>query len=433
MRKVLIIAYYWPPSGGGGVQRWLKFVKYLPQFGWEPIVYVPENPEYPSIDYSLLNDVSPDLKVIKRPIFEPYNFYKRFIGLKKSERLNTGFLSERKKPRKSENIAIWIRGNFFIPDARKFWVGPSIKYLSNYLKNNPVDAVVSTGPPHSMHLIALGLKKKFGLKWIADFRDPWTNIDFFDKLMLTSFANKLHHRKERQVIKNADILTTVSWKWAEDFKEMGAKHVEVITNGFDADDFNSLEKPLSKKFELCHLGSMNKDRNPNVLWESLSEIAKENEAFKNDLKITLIGPTDHRVVDDLKKLNLSNQLEYVNYLPHNESLKTASRATILLLPLNDTLNVEGRIPGKIFEYLALEKPILCIGPINGDSAKIIRETNSGQTIGFSDKKNMVDLLLKYYSEFKKDNKINLKSNHINTYSREELTKKMVSALNAIVG
>lgn len=171
MKRVLIITYYWPPSGGSGVQRWLKFVKYLREFGWEPVVYTPENPEMPSSDTSLLSEVSEDIEIIKTKIWEPYSFYKRFIGKKKSEKINTGFLSESKKPKLTEALSVWIRGNIFIPDARKFWIKPSVKFLKKYLADNPVDAMVSTGPPHSMHLIALGIKKSLNTPWIADFRD----------------------------------------------------------------------------------------------------------------------------------------------------------------------------------------------------------------------------------------------------------------------
>src|SRR5687768_9770887 len=173
-KKVLIITYYWPPSGGSGVQRWLKFVKYLRDYGWEPIVYTPSNPESPVNDDSLAKDIPSGITILKTEIREPYGLYKRFIGRKKDEKISAGFLTEKKKPKFAERIAVWVRGNFFIPDARKWWIKPSISFLSDYLTKNKVDAIVSTGPPHSMHLIAMGVKKKTGIKWLADFRDPWT-------------------------------------------------------------------------------------------------------------------------------------------------------------------------------------------------------------------------------------------------------------------
>ncbi|MEA3317025.1 MAG: glycosyl transferase family 1, partial [Bacteroidota bacterium] len=184
-KKVLIITYYWPPSGGAGVQRWLKFAKFLPKYGWNPIIYTPENGEIPVTDKSLHKDISKETKVIKRKIWEPYTWYKKFIGQKNNQKINVGFLSENQKPKFTEKISVWIRGNFFIPDARKFWIKPSVKFLKTYLKNNNVDAIISTGPPHSMHLIAMQLQKKLNLPWIADFRDPWTNIDFYEDLLLT--------------------------------------------------------------------------------------------------------------------------------------------------------------------------------------------------------------------------------------------------------
>src|SRR4030095_1074602 len=168
-KKVLIITYYWPPGGGSGVQRWLKFVKYLPQTGWQPVVYTPENGEMPVNDSSLTDDIPTGTEVLKTKIWEPYNLYKTFIGADKNVKVSTGFLTEEKKPGMAERLSVWLRGNMFIPDARRFWIGPSIKYLSSYLEKSHVDVIVSTGPPHSMHLIAMKLSEKFNIPWVADF------------------------------------------------------------------------------------------------------------------------------------------------------------------------------------------------------------------------------------------------------------------------
>ena len=197
MKKVLIITYYWPPSGGAGVQRWLKFVKYLREFGWEPIVYTAENPEVPVIDETLTKDIPEGITVLRTKVWEPYQIYKRLSGRKQSDRIQTAFLSEKKKPGTIENLSIWIRGNFFIPDARRFWIKPSVKYLSRYLNDNPVDLIISTGPPHSMHLIAMHLKGKTQIPWLADFRDPWTNIDFYHQLKLSRSADQTQATGEK--------------------------------------------------------------------------------------------------------------------------------------------------------------------------------------------------------------------------------------------
>lgn len=431
MRKVLVITYYWPPSGGAGVQRWLKFVKYFREFGWEPIVYTPENPEAPAIDNSLLKDVPKNVTVLKTKIWEPYNLYKNFIGQKKEEKINAGFLSEKKKPGLAEKISVWIRGNVFIPDARKFWVKPSVKFLSEYLKKNPVDAIVSTGPPHSMHLIALGLKKKFNIPWLADFRDPWTNIDFYDKLMLTKFSDAKHKKLELDVLKNADKIVIVSWNWAKDFQKIFNREVEVITNGFDEEDFPKEKIPLDEKFSVSHIGAMNKDRNPHQFWKALSELLKENISLRNNLQIRLIGKNDIAVIQSIEDNGLKNFTDIISYLPHNEVLKQICSSQILLLPLNDTLNTLGIIPGKLFEYLAAKRPIFAIGNENGDSAKIIRDASAGTTCDFKDKEKMKKEILKMYSQYKNGN-LNFDITNIMQHSRKNKTSEMSSLLTFIV-
>jgi glycosyltransferase involved in cell wall biosynthesis len=432
MKKLLVISYYWPPSGGAGVQRWLKFVKYLREFGWEPLIYTAENPEVPAIDKSLLADVPDDIEVIKTKIWEPFAIYKRFVGRKKEDKIKAGFLSEEKAPSKAEKISVWVRGNLFIPDARKFWIKPSIKFLKKYLRENPVDAMVSTGPPHTMHLIAMGLKKSLGIPWLADFRDPWTNIDFYQDLMLTGFADKKHHRLELKVLDKADVLTTVSSNWAKDFQKLGAKNFEVITNGFDEDDFSSLSESKSEKFEICHLGSMNKDRNPVILWNVLSDLCKTKDGFKDNLKISFLGFTDYAVSKSLEDEGLTGFAEMVKYLPHKEVLRKAKGASILLLPLNNTPNVNGIIPGKLFEYIALKRPIFCIGDIEGDSSKIITGTKSGITVNFADKEAMRKYFLSKFEEFKSGKLCDVESVETLKYSRKELTRQMASLLDEMV-
>ena len=224
MKKALVITYYWPPSGGAGVQRWLKFVKYLRSFGWEPVIYTPENPEFPETDHSLDKDVPGQLKVLKQPIWEPYDTYKKILGRRKDEKINAAFLSEKKKNSALENLSVWIRGNFFIPDARKFWIKPSIRFLLHYLQKDPVDVIISTGPPHSMHLIAMKVSGKLGLPWLADFRDPWTNIDFYKDLKLTSWADAIHRRLEKQVLGKADAVTVISPGMAADFSRIHQRY-----------------------------------------------------------------------------------------------------------------------------------------------------------------------------------------------------------------
>ncbi|MCF8233226.1 MAG: glycosyltransferase family 4 protein [Bacteroidales bacterium] len=430
MKKVLVITYYWPPSGGAGVQRWLKFIKYLRDFGWEPVVYTPENPEAPVIDHSLEKDVPENIEVIRRPIWEPYSAYKRFIGQNKDERINAGFLSENKKPKLTENFSVWIRGNLFIPDARKYWIRPSIKFLKTYLKENPVDAMVTTGPPHSMHMIGLGLKKALDIPWLADFRDPWTNIDFYDQLKLTKWADRRHRRMEMLVLKQADKFVTVSWNWAKDFQEILKRPVHVITNGYDGADFQNIERKKDEKFSIVHIGAMNKDRNPEYFWKAIKELLAELPELKHELELRLIGSVDALVKESIAVNQLGQFLIKMNNIPHREVLEYTTSAQVLLLALNDTPNVAGIIPGKIFEYIAAKRPIICIGPEAGDSARIIHETSAGKVADFSDKDKMKEIIKEYFNKYLKD-QLQIKSSEADKYSRKNLCGKIAHLLNEI--
>jgi len=431
MKKVLILTYYWPPGGGAGVQRWLKFAKYLRAFGWEPIIYTAENGEMPVIDNSLEKDIPEGVSILKTKIWEPYSFYKTFIGRKKDDKINASFLSENKKPTFTERISVWIRGNFFIPDARKFWIRPSVKYLKDYLEKNPVDVIISSGPPHTMHLIALGLKKQFpAIKWVADFRDPWTNIDFYEELMLSSAADKKHKKLELDVLSNADTVISVGQTMSEDFKKIYTRQPEkfhVITNGYDEDDIykGALEK--DKKFSIAHIGTLVKSRNPESLWKVLKELVNENDNFKKDLEIKLVGKVDFFVKEQLEKYGLNSFVRKIDYLPHNEVIKEQQKTKVLLLLVNQTKNAKSILTGKVFEYLAAQVPVLAIGPTDGDLAGILNTTKSGLISGFNDesqlKKNILDL---YNGKV-----INFDKNEIARFSRRELTKELSGLLTAI--
>mgnify|MGYP000978807655 CR=1 FL=1 len=431
-RKVLIITYYWPPSGGAGVQRWLKFVKYLRNFGWEPVVYTPENPEYPAIDNSLLKDIPQGIEIVRTPIWEPYSFYKKLVGAKKNERINAGFLSEKKRPGLAERFSIWLRGNFFIPDARKFWIKPSIKFLVKYLKHHPVDAIVSTGPPHSMHMIALGVKKRTGLPWLADFRDPWTNIDFYHELMLSSWADRKHHKQEMSVLKKADEVVVISNSMKTDFLKLLKRDYSVITNGYDQDDIAGVDVKIDERFSVAHIGTMVKTRNPLLLWEVLSEEVLKDTDFANDLEIKLVGSVDYSVTESIEAAGLGNYVNKISYVPHNEVVKIQQQSQVLLLLINDTPNAKVILPGKFFEYMAARRPILCIGPRDGDAAEVILETNAGYVSEKDDKESIRKAINELYSRFRTGKNI-VDSKGIARFSRESLTGRMAERLSVISG
>jgi len=420
MKRILIITYYWPPSGGAGVQRWLKFVKYLSEFGYEVVVYTPEEGEFPSEDKSLFKDIPSNVEILKTPIWEPYDLYKKFVGQKKTEKVNAGFIQESKKPKKSQGLSVWVRGNLFIPDARKFWIKPSVKYLTNYLKNNPVDTVISSGPPHSMHMIALSLKNKLKThapKWIADFRDPWTNIDYYKDLKLSTWADNKHKRLEKKVLAKADQVITVGKTLTKELESLGAKNISTITNGYDAEDFTATPTAkLDEKLSIAHIGSMNKDRNPIHLWKYLSNRVKSEKNFAEQLEIKLIGKVDIAVLNTLESLQLKPYIKHINYLQHDQVIEEQQKSKILLLVVNNTPNAKGILTGKMFEYMAAKRPILMIGPPDGDAAEILSE-GFGTCFDFEN--------MNFDSFFSQDFKVWKSSANPEKYTRKVLTQKLV--------
>lgn len=424
MKKVLIVTYYWPPSGGGGVMRWLKMSKFLPELGWQPIIYTPQNPDPSVIDESLLKEIHPEIIEIKTPIWEPYEFYRKLTGKKSGTRFKAGYISEASEGNWKSRLSVFIRGNLLIPDPRKFWIKPSVKYLSKYLKENPVDLIISTGPPHSMHLIALGLKEKFNIPWIADFRDPWTDIDFYHKLRLTKWADQKHRRLEKKVFEKADHVVTVSPGCAIDLEKIAHKKIEVIYNGFDPTDYSFEMPEPDKTFTISHFGAFNKDRNPASLWIAINQLSEINSDFKKLLRIQLIGQTDESIINDINKNNLYENLILKEHLPHQEGLVQLSKSHVLLLPLNDAPNVKGILPGKMYEYMALRRPILALGPTDADYAGILRETNAGVPLNFNDVDGIKETLQNYFQLFQ-ENKLEVESGAYEKYSRKNLAARFV--------
>lgn len=430
-KKALVLTYYWPPSGGAGVQRWLKFVKYLREFGYEPVVYTASNGEMPVYDPTLADEIPEGVEVLKTEIWEPYNLYKRFVGHKKKENINTGFLSESAKPKFTQKLGVWIRGNFFIPDARCFWIKPSVHYLSEYLKDNHVDVIVSTGPPHTMHMIALDLKMRFNIPWVADFRDPWTNIDFYKDLMLTRFADWRHHRMEKRVVRSADYVVTVTRQDLEDYLALGAKRAVTITNGYDEDDFLLSDVVLDDKFTLSHVGTIPPSRNPEVLWKAISVLVKRSNEFADDFRLKLVGKVDVSVRTMIEQYGLQNNVIFIDYLPHSEAVRQQLQSRALLLLVNNTPNAKGILTGKFFEYLATKRPVVAIGPKDGEVAAVLQDTNAGFCSDFEDLDGLVNALQVLYDNFKNSGDCRLNSSGASLYSRKNLTKAMAEVFDSI--
>lgn len=430
MRKVLIITYYWPPSGGSGVQRWLKFAKYLPQYGWQPVIYTPENPDFAIEDSSLLQDVVPETEVLKTRIWEPYEIYKALTG-KKGQKINVAYAAKGKKSGLMHKIALALRGNLLIPDPRCFWIRPSVQFLSSYLKEHPVDAVITTGPPHSMHIIGQKLHKKFQLPWIADFRDPWTNIDFYKELNLTKLADKIHHAKEQQIISQADCVVSVTPTWCDEFASKNPKKIALVHNGYDEADVAGHGVVIDEEFSLVHIGSINAARNPNVLWTALRELVAENAEMASRIKIKLVGNIEEVVYADIAAHNLEAYVETVGYLSHKDAVAFQQKAQILLLLINNTPNANGILTGKLYEYMASGRPTLAIGPTGSDIARVLQETGSGCIVGFDDVAGMKQMLLEQFRKYK-DGTLTSSASGYEKYSRRAQCGVMAGILDDIV-
>lgn len=415
------------PAGGSGVQRWLKFVKYLRNFNIEPVIYTVDEANYPIIDSSLEKDVPDNIELLKKSIWEPNDVLSRFK--KKSTKTSAGFLNP--NPTFFGKIMQYIRANYFIPDARKFWIKPSVKYLKNYLKNNTIDLVITTGPPHSLHLIGLQLKKDLNIKWVADFRDPWTDIDYFHQLPLTEKAKKKHFELEREVLKETDASLVIGKTMKENYKEY-SKNIHVVTNGYDTeiDAVKGEQTVLDKSFSITHIGLMNADRNPKILWEALSELSEEHSDFKNDLEIKLIGKIASEVESSLKNYKFQNVTK-ISYVPHQEVQQYQRKSQVLLLAVNKVPSAKGIITGKIFEYLQAKRPILAIGPEDGDLAEILNKTQSGVIVNFESKEKIKQVVLSLYKKYKQ-NDLKVSSLGIEKYHRKELTKQLSVILKQVV-
>ncbi len=437
MKRVLVISYYWPPTGGSGVQRWVKFAKYLPQEGWQPVIYTPENPEQLAVDESLAAEIPAEAEIVKTRIFEPYSLYKKFLkgsGHSK-EAVEVNPVNAQNKSF-IQKAAMWIRGNFFRPDPRCLWVRPSVKFLKKYLEEHPVDLIVSTGPPQSMHIIGMKLARETGLPWIADFRDPWTRIFYFKHLSMTAATEKWHHEMEKKVLDEATRVVAVSPLVQKEFQEMTETPVELITNGFDECDFEGASKEAfggpEKDFVITHTGLFAADGNPTTLWEVLAEKCAADETFARALKIRLIGKTDVQILEAIKSAGLENNLVNLGYQPHGKAIKEQRNASVLILPLRKEPEYKAVLPGKLFEYLASCRPVLGIGQPDGAMAMILDQTKTGVVVDWNDKealRSFIDDCWKKHLE----GVLATEGADIARFTRRNLTHRMAQLFDSVIG
>jgi len=419
MKKILIITYYWPPCGGVGVQRWLRFVKYLPQYGWEPVVLTTTDGDYPALDISLLVDVSEDIKVIrtKTPTFG--NLYRK-VG---ESKIPHGSLEVNSEDPWLKKLSIWIRLNLVIPDARRIWNRFAFHAAKRELRKNKYDAVVTTGPPHSTHLVGLKLKRKFNINWLVDLRDPWTQMGYLKnvkRLKLTSFYDK---KLENKVVKKCDTVIAASQKIIADLNCSSCK-IHLITNGFDPDDYIRIKKSrFDDNFNLNYFGTLPPESNPVSVLKAIKQLHGKGIT---DIKMNFWGNISEEVKKKLKILDQLDIIRFHQHVSHKEAIELMVNSSLLLLMINNVKNNEGIITAKIFEYMGSGVPILGIGPLKSEPADILKETGSGEMYQYDDIGKIADHIETEYDRWKKDKKANPKD--IAKYSCVKLAEKLNSVL-----
>lgn len=429
-KRVLIITYYWPPSGGSGVQRWLKFVKFLPFYGWSPYVFTPENPSFDIVDESLVKDIPVEAEVIKLPIWEPYRLFVKISSIFSKGR--KGELSQNMESGKSlfQRLTLWIRGNLFIPDPRIFWVRPSVNFLHDFLQECNITTIITTGPPHSMHLIGLRLKRKNpALHWIADFRDPWTEWGLWEKLGLGKWAMSRHKKLENKVLTSADRVISVTPFYIERFEALSCRSVELLTNGYDEEDFNSITYTKFEKFIIRHIGIVNEQRDPIPFMKALLFLLQEDSEFVNRISVEFVGEVYQPFKEYIKSNPaLQSLVVFTGNVTHNKVMEYYGSTSVLLLILTGYRDPHGFFPGKLFEYIATGVPIMGIGPVESDASTVLREAGTGAMIEASDTQGIAEALKRLYTEWSNSVHPVVKKSLVKKYSRKVLTEKLVTFL-----
>ena len=411
----MIITYYWPPAGGPGVQRWLKFVKYLPDFNIEPILFVPKNANYPLLDNSLNNEIKNGLKVIRFPITEISGFMPKFKFLKS---IRSGNISKPKNQSFLQKVFFFIRGNLFIPDMKIFWKTSSVNFLSDYISQNNIDTIITTGPPHSVNLIGLELKRRLNIKWISDFRDPWVNLNYLNRFHLLSSTKKRHIALRNKVLINSDAVIVTSEKLKTLFLNI-TTGVFKITNGFD---YINKEINLDKKFSISHVGSLYPERNPKFLWDILEELF--DGSLLSDLQINIIGNTSEKIKKELSKRKFKKSIKFYDYVDYNKATELMCSSQVLLMVEVNDEESSYAIPGKLFDYLNSKRPIISIGPTDSEVAQILNNTASGKFFNYHEVHSLKSHIKKLYDRFKNGSNNSNTNQSIEKYNRKNLTREL---------
>ncbi|KQC03805.1 MAG: hypothetical protein APR54_02295 [Candidatus Cloacimonas sp. SDB] len=427
MKKVLIITYYWPPAGGPGVQRVLKFAKYLPEFGWQPIILTVKKGEYPAYDTSLEEDVHPDCKVYKTSSWEPAKLYKKFTGMAENEAVPVAALTEQKKNWKKK-LAHWIRLNLFIPDAKIGWIPFAVKTGKKIIKREKPDLIFSSSPPPTVHLIARKLAKWSKLKWVADFRDPWTEIHYYppDRNYL---SRNLDKKLESGIISDCTAAICASSSFIDLLTKNNKDKFFTITNGYDL-KINEKNRTENGKINITYTGGLTNNRYYEKLFTDISSLIRSKPELKELLQINIIGEVDNLIRNSINDIfSELNIIHFIGYVEHSQALEFVKNSDILLLFLEKKENYTGHIPAKLFEYITSGNYILGIGPPNGDAAGIIAQTGTGKV--YSPQHDFAAIVEKLIADIKNKTEKSVNWKEIKKYSRKELTKQLAARLDAI--
>ncbi len=422
MKKILIITYYWPPSGGAGVQRWLKFSKYLPEFGYNPVILTVDEKQasYAQMDYSLSQEINPELQVYKTKTFEPYNLYRKLSN--KKEIPYGGFTNE-KKITLFEKLSRFIRGNLFVPDPRRGWNRYALKKGLQLIRAEQIDIVITSGPPHSTHLIGKKLKERTGIRWITDFRDPWTDIYYYKSLYHSGLATRFDQYLEKTVLTNADKIITVS----EEVRKLLLKKIPgstdkiaVIPNGYDEADFENTDAVHNEVFTITYTGTISMNYRIDQFIEAVSLLP---DGVKEQLKIRFVGNVPDEIINLFNRKNLGSMVEVLGYIPHQQAISQMAGASILLLAIPDSPDNKGIVTGKFFEYLAAQRPILAIGPLGGDVDIMVQKCKAGKLFSYDETEKMRQFILEIFEQEQKGVTWS-KTTGTEKYTRRNLTREL---------
>jgi hypothetical protein len=422
-KKVLIISYYWPPAGGPGVQRWMKFVKYLPEYNIKPILYIPENPNYPIYDYSLNDEVSEKLEIIKNPITEISNIISNSKSL---NLIRSGNIPNPKEQSLFQRLLFFIRGNLFIPDMKILWKNKSIDFIENYLSKTKIDVVITTGPPHSLHLIGYELKKRLNIKWISDFRDPWVNLNYLNRFHLLPSVKRRHKKLRDKVLINSNSVIVTSEKLKKLYKEI-APNIFKISNGYDY-EYSTVN--IDSKFSISHIGSLYPERNPKYLWDIIDEICINNEEFRSNLQINFIGNTSEKIIKYLSNKTFKSCVKFFDYVDYKRAIKFMCSSQILLMVEVNDNDSSYAIPGKLFDYLNSKRPIIAIGPDRSEVNQILYDTNAGKFFNYNESINLKLHIENLYNQYEMGS-ISYDAKNISIYRRKNLTEELSKIINKV--